>query len=141
MKYLAVDYGFKRIGLAGSESGLLAEPFLTLRNKGDKKNIEALGKIIRDKRVELVVVGVPLDKDGEQTPMSEHVQGFANKLSEVCGVLVAFVNERYSSQDAEYHIREKMGITKRDSIKELVDKVAACMILQNYLDAQKKEAM
>jgi len=136
---LGVDYGLKRIGLATCDgSGFVSSPFDVIKNKGDNKNIARLLEIIHNERIEGVVIGLPLDKDGNETKMSGLIRGFAQKLSDKSGVMVMFINERYSSQEATEHIREKLGIKSREKIKELVDKMAAAMLLQTYLDNQKK---
>lgn len=134
MKYLAIDYGLRRIGVAGSVGGVLAEPLCVVVNKGEKNNLRSIGNLIVQYKAGVIVMGVPLDRDGAETPMSQSIRVFGEKLGDSSGVEVIFVNERYSSKDAEEHIRINLGITKPERIKELVDKMAAAMVLQLYLD-------
>ena len=133
MKHLGIDYGLKRIGLATSD-GLLASPFLVIENKGPKKTLIRMEQIIKDGRFDIAVFGLPLDSEGGDTPMSGDIRTFAQSLSDKTGIAIIFINERYSSIEAEAHIREKLGIIKRDKVKELIDKMAAAMILQDYLE-------
>ena len=140
MKWLGIDYGRKRIGLATSDaSGTIASPLLTLENKGEKKNTEALLKIIADHNIEGIMCGMPQNIVGGDSGMSGEIKEFGRKLEEASGIGVEYVNERYSSKEAEEHIRVNLGITKWEKVKELVDKMVACMLLQEWLDKKKGE--
>jgi len=119
VKLLGIDYGLKRIGLATAVAGV-ASPFLTIENRGEKKNLSRLLEIIKSERIEKIVVG-----DG--------FREFGELLGEVSGLEVVFVDERLSSWEAEEHIRNNLGIIKREKVKELIDKMAAVMILNNYI--------
>jgi len=135
MKLLGIDYGMKRIGLATTdESQTIATPLLTIQNKGDKKNIIALSEIVKSHDIKGIVFGIPQNSSGEDTPMTKIVRDFGNKLSAELGMEVVFVNERYSSKEAEDHIRENLGITKREKIAELIDKMSASLILKSYIE-------
>jgi len=138
MKYLGIDYGKKRIGLAISEAGKYASPIKTIANKGDQNNVAAVREVMTKHDIlptmSRIVCGIPLDIDGNDTPMSLEIKKFGERLCSELGVQVIYKNERYSSVEAEQFIREKMGITKFEKMKELVDGVAASMILQSYLD-------
>ncbi|MCL2228953.1 MAG: Holliday junction resolvase RuvX [Firmicutes bacterium] len=124
MKYLCIDYGLKRIGLAKSD-GLLASPIGVLPNHGFRKTILALKQHIKDNTT--VIMGLPLHADGTDSDFAPTVREFAKLLAEEAGVPIVFVNEYMTSNMAEHHIRS----TKT---KESIDAVAACMILQSYLD-------
>jgi len=132
--YLGIDYGRKRIGLALSESGLIAKPLYTVENKGVKKNLAYLVNSIMQQNIGFVVFGLPLNANGSVGDMATEVHGFAKQLSIVAGVKIAFQDERYSSIEAEDYIRSVMGITDRKKIAQLIDSVAATMILNEYLE-------
>ena len=135
MQYLGIDYGKARIGLAISETGQIARPIGHIKNKGDAKNIAVIRELCAKHQIKYIVCGIPLDTGANETDMSREVRRFGEKL----GIEVAYHNERYSSLEAEEYIREKMGITKREKVKELVDGVAAAMILQSYLDSRRNK--
>ena len=145
MKYLGIDYGLKRIGLAISQGGGIASPIGCIQNKGDKKNVSAI-RIIINRQFETsycgsvsdtplcIVLGLPLLKDGNPSSMVQEVQRFGELLGSEFAATVVYHNEYLSSVNAEQYIREKLGITDRTKVKELVDGVAAAMILQSYTD-------
>jgi putative Holliday junction resolvase len=134
-KILGIDFGKRRIGLAKSDpSGTIASPLITIKNRGDRRNIENLRGIICKNDILSLLIGVPLDENGQETKMSKLIRTFGERLSRESHLPVIYVNERYSSKEAEEHIIENLGITNRKKIKELVDKMAACMLLQEYVD-------
>ena len=137
MRLLAIDYGKVRIGIAVSDNGLMARPLCTIKNKGDKKNIDAIRNIlgtVRDIPPD-IVIGLPLHPDGNETPMSLEIRRFGKLIESELGVTVIFHNERHSSQEAEHYIRTVMGVTKPDKIKELLDFVSATVILNSYIQS------
>ena len=134
MKLLCIDYGMKRIGLATSDiSQTIATPLLTMPNKGDKNNIARLRDVCTQHKIGKIVIGLPLGADGVETQISAVVREFAKNLRAQLSLPVDFVNEHLSSWSAEEHIRQNLGITDHRKIKELVDKMAAAMLLQDYL--------
>jgi putative Holliday junction resolvase len=138
MQYLGIDYGRARIGLAASGTGRIARPIGYIKNKGDKKNAEALRRVLAENNIDTryccIMCGVPLSVDGGDTRMSREVLRFGGFLGDALGLKVVYHNERYSSVEAEEYIREKMGVTRPEKIKELVDGAAAAVILQDYLE-------
>jgi len=150
--YLGIDYGRVRIGLAVSDTGQIARPIGHIQNKGDKKNLAAIRDVLTKhfknpavahttsdsgstKHITPhIVCGLPLLADGTEGDMAREARRFGELLRSSLGASVSYHNERYSSFDAEEYIRDKMGIFNREKIKELVDGVAASMILQGYLD-------
>lgn len=132
MRYLGIDYGRRRIGLALSDPTLLiASPFQVLENKGTKKNLARLLTIMQQNDVALIVLGLPLHTNGDESDMSREVRAFGQALAEI-GYTVEYVDERYTSCQAE----ELIGGT--DPKKKIIDKVAASIILQMYLDERRK---
>jgi len=135
MKLLGIDYGHRRIGLATTDlGGTIASPLFTVENRGERKNIEALCKIITDNKIQGIMCGIPQDMGGRDTSMSVIIREFCEKLSHASGLEVVYVNERYSSLDAEEHIRKNLGIKNPIKIREMVDKMVACMLLQEYVN-------
>ena len=143
MKILCLDYGMKRIGVACSDpSATISYPLTTFTNKGLKNNLNVVATLIKEQKPELILLGLPLDtrtSEKIETTMSKHIQEFGDKIKETLGINVKYHDERYTSRDAEEHIRINLGITKWEKIKELVDKVAASMILNSYLNKKKGE--
>ncbi|PYT10145.1 MAG: Holliday junction resolvase RuvX [Acidobacteria bacterium] len=134
MRVMALDVGDKRIGVAISDSLLLtAQSRPTLRRKDLKVDLEALRRLAEENEVHEVVVGQPLHMDGKESPQSQKVARFAQELHRVLDLPIVFWDERLTSFAAEQHL-EEMGLNWRQR-REQVDKIAAMIILQNYLDS------
>lgn len=122
MRYLGIDYGKKRVGLALSdEAGRLAFPLKTIASKNI---IPVLKTIVEREGAEKIVVGLPIPFGGGESEMAKSVIGFGKRLSRAVGVPVDFENEILTTKMAR-----KSGI-RRDHL----DKSAAAIILQSYLD-------
>lgn len=128
MRYLGIDYGAKRIGIALSdEGGKIAFPRETL--SGDFEKILAkIGEICAREKVGQVVVGLPLSFEGRETAQTEETKNFAEKLKKATSLPVEFENEILTSRMVERDIKE--GRIK----KEKIDAASAAIILQSYLD-------
>ncbi len=123
MKYLGIDFGLRRIGLASSE-GDLASPLKTLEVKSFKNAVEQIIKVISSEGFEKVVVGLPEGK------MGQNVNGFIKALSKA-GIETETVDETLSSKKAlEQMIESNIPQKKR----RFNDSFAASIILQEYLD-------
>ncbi len=135
MRVMALDVGDKTIGIAISDALLLtAQPRPTLRRKNLKLDIEALGLITKENEVHEIVIGQPLHMDGRQSAQGEKVARFAEAVRKAIDVPVVFWDERLTSFEAEQHL-EQMGLNWRQR-RQQVDKIAAMIILQNYLDSR-----
>lgn len=129
-KLLALDVGGKRIGVAeGDESLRIAHPLVTIIVNGDE--IEKLAGLIADVQPTRIVIGFPRNQAGEPTKQTEIVESFAEHLK-VFGVPIVFQDESLTSVIAEQHLRE-IG---KPYTKEMIDKNAAALILQDYLEGQ-----
>ena len=128
--YLGVDYGRKRIGLAVSEAGLIAKPLKIIENKGERKNLIAFAEIIKGHNISTIVVGLPVHKN---SAMADEVNAFGHLLAWQLQVRVVFQNEMLTSVEAKEVLRygRFSGVPRKD--KNMVDSVAATMILQDYL--------
>ena len=132
MRCLGIDYGRRRIGLALSDPTLLiATPLMIIENRGIKKTVLQIWDIIQKNDVTQVVVGLPLHANGDESEMSREARQFGD-VFKALGLSVEFVDERYTSYEAE------SMIGKQRQSKNLIDKVAASIILQIYLDERRK---
>jgi putative Holliday junction resolvase len=136
MRVMGLDVGDKTIGIAISDALLLtAQSRPTLRRKDLKSDIDFLRQLAAENEVHQIVMGQPLHMDGRESTQSQKVARFAEELKKVLDLPVAFWDERLTSFEAEQHL-EQMGLNWRQR-REQVDKIAAMIILQNYLDNQK----
>ena len=139
MRVLALDPGTVRLGLALSDSaGSMALPLEILpRDKGEAW-LGRVAEIIRERRVELLVVGLPLSLSGEHGPAADEAEALAARLREALAVPVVTWDERLSSAQVEREMREA-GLSARQR-RGAVDASAAAVFLQSYLDAHAKQA-
>jgi len=135
-RYLGIDNGEKRVGLALSDPlKIIATPFRTLLVHNTNQVIRELDKIIDEQDVELIVVGNPLGMKGQQTAQTKRVMEFADKLRDI-GYKVMLEDERLSSVSAKRVMIEQK--IKTGYNKELIDQIAAAIILQQFLDKQSR---
>ena len=135
-RYLGIDNGEKRVGLALSDPlKIIATPFKTLLVHNTNQVIRELDKIIDEQDVELIVVGNPLGMKGQQTAQTKRVMEFTDKLSDI-GYKVMLEDERLSSVSAKRVMIEQE--IKTGYNKELIDQIAAAIILQQFLDKQSR---
>lgn len=135
-RYLGIDFGERRLGLALSDpTGTIAQPLPTIvRRPGKRPPVQALLDLAATHEVEGFVVGLPLALSGEETAWTGEVQAFAAKLGERSGKPVHLVDERMTSVLAERAVRS-IGLKKGErERKDRVDAAAAVLILQSWLD-------
>ena len=134
-RILALDVGDRRIGIALSdETQLIATPHSVYTRVGWGPDVKHIQKLYNDNKAVLIVCGLPRNMDGSLGFQAEKVQSFAEQLIKA-GLPVVFQDERLSTVSAHQALIE--GGMRRDDRKGTVDKVAAAVILQTYLDAQK----
>ncbi|MBT3194218.1 MAG: Holliday junction resolvase RuvX [Verrucomicrobia bacterium] len=139
MRTLGIDYGEKRVGVAISDPlGSIALGLCTLHIKGLKDAIAKVCEVCREKGVETIVVGLPLNMNGSAGPMAEKVEAFAARLGERTGLPIVMSDERLSSAMAERTLLE--ADMSRGKRKGVIDKMAAQVILQGHLDREGFEA-
>ena len=132
---LGIDYGTRRIGLAVSDGlGLTAQGLETLERTDPEEDIAALADLIRERGVEEIVVGRPLNLDGSEGPAAVEAGEFADLLRERCGVPVLLWDERLSTAQAERMMLD--ADVSRRVRKKSRDRIAAQLILQSFLDAR-----
>jgi putative Holliday junction resolvase len=135
-RILGIDHGTVRIGLALSDDlGMFANPLKTLDASPTVE--EEIAAIVRQKRVEEIVIGLPLRMDGHRGSATERVETFADGLRKVlpAEMKIAFVDERLTSAAAE----RSLGLTNKQKTleeKKLVDQISAVAILQDYLNTR-----
>ena len=134
MRVLAIDHGTKRMGLALSdEMGILAQPFDTLAAEPFDEFLRSLKSILTTKQVELVLVGMPRNMDGSYGPAALKVQEFVAVLKSNFGVPVRTWDERLTSTQANRFLLQ--ADMRRKERRSKVDKTAAAILLQSYLDS------
>ncbi|MBX7041819.1 MAG: Holliday junction resolvase RuvX [Ignavibacteria bacterium] len=142
-KYLGIDYGSKRVGIAVSDPGLsiaFARRHL-LNDPGLMKKIEAT---VREDEISEIVIGLPVSLSGEETPQTAETKRFAEKLdghlrSAGLNVKLEFIDERLTSRMAGAGVLEAVVRKGKRRDKGLVDELSAQIILQNYLDMKKNQ--
>lgn len=123
MKYLGIDYGAKRIGLAVSDDGgEFAFPFSILEN--GKNIVEKIKKICEEEKIQVIILGESLDYKGNPNPIMKHIEKFKNNLEKEISIPIHFEPEFLTSREAE-HLQE-------DNKK--LDASAAALILKSYLE-------
>jgi len=135
MRYLAIDYGSKRTGLALCDRlEMIASPIAVIEIPA--LVIQKILALIKDEQVETVVIGLPMNMDGTEGQAAKTVRAFAKELAAVTAIPIIFHDERLSSFEAE----EKLAAADftRKKKKKRLDAVAAAGILQSFLD-QKHE--
>jgi putative Holliday junction resolvase len=136
MRYLALDVGDVRIGVAASdETATLATGLPTLRRVGPRKDVKAVAALVRGHEAGEVVVGLPRSLDGSEGPQARKVLAFMDDLRGALPVPVVPWDERFTTAMATQALREA-GASRRDR-RAAVDQVAAVLILQSYLDYRK----
>ena len=134
MRILGLDYGEKRIGVAiCDELGLTAQGLPTIIRKTKKHDWEILESLIRNYKVEKIVIGYPVRLDGSEGIQCEKVNRFNSLLEETFSLPVVKWPETLSTKEAE-EILINSGV-RWEKRKKMVDKLAACLILQGYLDS------
>lgn len=136
MRYLGVDPGRKRIGLAMSDpGGRLSNPYRVVERGGDQQRAAAdIAELCRQEEVGEIVVGLPLNMDGSKGAAAQNAHRLAAELRRATGLPVHLWDERLTSVTAERTmIDADLSRAKR---KKRIDKVAAHLILQSYLDAK-----
>ena len=132
-RILAIDYGDVRVGLALSDlTCTIAQPFKTLNYDDMDHLIKQLFEIIAEKQVNKVVVGIPYNMKGDDTQQTTKVREFVSILEQKLGYEIIFVDERLTSSEAEKFMHQ-MDI-KTGFNKDKIDKIAASIILQEYID-------
>lgn len=134
MRKLGLDVGAKKIGLAVSDSSnQIAQPLTVLERENDLAEINKILAIIEENSVDEVVIGIPVSMSGEEGLQAETVRAYISKLKENCSLPVREWDERLTTALVEKVLIS--GHVSRKKRKKVIDKLAACVILQSYLDS------
>jgi putative Holliday junction resolvase len=138
---MALDYGEARIGVAVSDpTGMFAQPLEAIaprrprgdRPRGESAALDRIAELAAHYAVERIVLGLPLRMDGSTGPQVERTRAFGARVARRTGLPVEYLDERWSSQQAERVLAEG-GVRARDR-KGRVDPIAAALILQTWMD-------
>ena len=133
MRILALDHGSKRIGVAVSdETKTIAQPLEYILTEPFADFLERLKKILAEKEIDLLILGLPRNMDGSYGPAAQKVETFAAALKFAITIPIKFLDERLTSSQANKILIQ--GGVRRNKRKEKVDKMAAAILLQSYLD-------
>jgi putative holliday junction resolvase len=136
MRILAVDPGEKRIGLAISDpSGLIANPLTVIRHVSRPVDAASIAQIAQEQQVDRIIIGQALDIDGRPTPQSRRAARLAAAIRDQTECAIELWDESDSTQTARA-ARINLGVRRQKRSGHL-DELAATVILQSYLDAQK----
>ena len=137
LRALALDLGSKRIGVSISDaSGLIASPFTVLQRSGRvADDHRRIAEIVRDEEVDIVVIGLPLSLDGTHGPAARAAVTESEVLATVLDVPVETHDERLTTVTADSVL--KQANLRAERRRQVVDKVAATVILQGWLDARR----
>ena len=126
MRYLGIDYGKKRVGIAISDlEGWIAFPNTTLEHRGIPGLLKEIRRIVKEDNVSMIIVGFPLGLDGKETLQTEKTRKFAERLEDDVWIPVEFQNEMLTSRMAH-----------QSGAKD-IDASSAALILQSYLDKRR----
>lgn len=130
---IGIDYGSVRIGIAMSDPlRVISSPFETYVRQNNQADIDYILHLIKQKDVKTVVFGMPYNMDGTQSDTGMAVKQFASQIAQNCDCEIVFQDERLSSVEAEEILID--ANIKREQRKALIDKVAAQIILQSFLE-------
>lgn len=135
-KYLGVDYGDVRTGLAECDiSGMLASGIATIREGGMRKTAERVAKEAESRSCKKIVIGLPKNMDGTQGERAEVIRAFGKILAEYTEIPIDYYDERMTTMIAYRFLGETGTYGKRR--KDAVDTLSAEIILQNYIDRER----
>lgn len=138
-RVLAIDFGLRRIGLAVSDAlGITAQGLPTLQRTAIRKDIEHIRSVAEEYSVQKIIIGNPIGHAGKATAMSRYAEAFGKKLQGRIECPVELWDERLTSVEANRMLKSAgLSINKR---QQAVDRVAAVLLLQNYLDYHARQA-
>ena len=138
-RILALDVGRRRIGLAISDPlGFTAQGLETLQRVNNRQDYDRLAHLAREKEVTLFVVGLPLHMSGDESRQAGYVREFADRLQRETDIPIAFWDERLTTVEA--HRVLTAGGLNLEKRKKAVDRMAAVLLLENFLMARSSGA-
>jgi putative Holliday junction resolvase len=133
---LGLDVGHKRIGVAGCDrTGLIATGITTVERTSFARDVEQIQNIVNERQVQILVIGLPYSMDGSLGFQARQVQKFAKRLAKALQLPMEYVDERLTSFQAEQMLIAENRSPSRH--KGLIDRKAASLILQQWLDTRR----
>lgn len=133
-RFLGLDIGTKTIGVSVSDPmKIIANGLVTIKRKNVADDINELKKIIFEQSISKIIIGMPYNMDGTMGPMAQKVLSFVDLLKKEIEQEIIYVDERFTTISAERVLIEQK--VRRENRKEHIDKIAANLILQSYLDS------
>lgn len=142
MRLLGLDVGSKTVGVAISDQlGITAQKLATIQIDENKHNfgMRSLKKLVREHDVEGFVLGLPKNMDGSSGASVARSKAYGKRLEDKFGLPVTYSDERLTTVESERILVEDAGIHDRKKRKQVIDQMAAVLILQNYLDLHRKD--
>lgn len=134
---LGLDIGRKRIGVAGCDrTGLIASGITTIERRNFEYDVEQIRQLVKVREAQVLVVGLPYSMSGNLGFQARQVQKFANRVAKVIQLPVEYVDERLTSFQAEQMLIAENISPSRN--KGMIDRKAAALILQQWLDGRRK---
>lgn len=132
---MGLDVGTKTVGVAvADELGFTAQPITVVRRSNLKADLAELIRLAADRSVDRFVLGLPLNMDGSEGPRALATRKFGDALAKASNLLIIYQDERLTTVAAERSLLE--ADVSRQKRREVIDQVAASLILQGWLDAQ-----
>lgn len=132
---MGLDVGTKTVGVAvADELGFTAQPITVVRRSNLKADLSELIRLAKDREVDRFVIGLPLNMDGSEGPRAQATRKFGDALAKASSLTIIYQDERLTTVAAERSLLE--ADVSRSKRREVIDQVAASLILQGWLDAQ-----
>lgn len=136
MRYLAIDFGEKRVGVAVCDpDGCLVSPLCSIDRRDDTQAAARIAELVRDEQAGAVVLGLPLNMDQTEGPQAARVRRFAAALTPRLAVPLHFQNEQLSTFAADERLNQRELTSQRRRARQ--DAIAAAVILEDFLRSQK----
>ena len=133
---LGLDLGRKRIGVAGCDGlGLFATGLTTIERTSFERDVEKMRSLVQEREVQVLVVGLPYSMDGTLGTQAKEVQKLAKRLSVALELPIVYMDERLTSVEAEEMMKARGVSPSRN--KATIDRLAAAIILQQWLDERR----
>ncbi len=137
---LGLDVGKRRIGVAGCDgTGLIATGLTTIERQSFLQDVQKLQELVTQREAQLLVIGLPYSMDGSIGFQALQVQKFAKRISKALELPVEYIDERLTSVEAEAQLKSQKKYSRHN--KGLVDRRAAAIILQQWLDQRRNESL
>jgi putative Holliday junction resolvase len=137
VRTLGLDYGERRVGVAISDpTGAFAQPLETIATpRGDADALARVAELVKTREVVQIVLGLPLHMSGRAGPEAERVRAFGARVAALTGVPVDYVDERWSSREAE-RVLDEVGMSRKKQ-RGRVDPIAASLVLRTWLEMRR----